>query len=310
MPQSPPAPPQGQHHGPWWNPPIASTETIHANGGEVQVDFAEGPLDLTSAQILPWIQRAVRAVTLYYGRFPVSHARILVLPVADRKGVMQGTTWGNIHDVPGFTRVRLGQHTTVQDLTEDWMMTHELDHLAFPSMPDDQHWMEEGLATYIEPVARVQTGELTAASIWNDMLDGMPKGEPEPGDQGLDRTHTWGRTYWGGALFCLVADIEIRKQTGNRKGLQDALRAIVAAGGTIDHDCTLPQALAIGDKATGTPVLTEQYKQWSQSASPVDLPRLWKDLGVARGQSGAIFDSHAPLAAIREAITKAPSSQN
>lgn len=310
MSQSPQGPPHGQHHGPWWNPPIASTETIHANGGQVQVDFAEGPLDLTPAQILPWVQRAIHAITVYYGRFPVSRARVLILPVADRKGVMQGTTWGNIHDFPGFTRIRLGQHTTIQDLNEDWMMTHELDHLAFPSMPDDQHWMEEGLATYIEPVARVQAGELSAAQIWNDMLDGMPKGEPEPGDRGLDRTHTWGRTYWGGALFCLVADIDIRKQTGNRKGLQDALRAIVAAGGTIDHDWTLPQALEIGDKATGTRVLSEQYRQWSQSPSPVDLPKLWKDLGVAHGADGAVFDSRAPLAAIREAITKTPRPRN
>ena len=53
-------------------------------------------------------------------------------------------------------------------------------------------------------------------------------------DRGLDRTRTWGRTYWGGALFCLMADVEIRKQTGNRVGLQDALRTILSAGGSID----------------------------------------------------------------------------
>ena len=86
--------------------------------------------------------------------------------------------------------------------------------------------MEEGLATYIEPVARVQAGELPAKQIWSDMLDGMRKGEPEPGDQGLDRTHTWGRTYWGGALFCFLADVQIRQQTHNKLGLQDALRGI------------------------------------------------------------------------------------
>lgn len=308
--QDQPDPAREQHHGPWWSPSIASTQTIRARGGEVQIDFAAGALDLTPDQVLPWIQLAVTAITLYYGRFPVAHARILILPVADRKGVLQGTTWGDMHGVPGFTRIRLGQHTTIQDLNEDWMMTHELDHMAFPSMPDDQHWMEEGLATYIEPVARVQAGELHAAQVWNDMLDGMPKGEPAPGDQGLDRTHTWGRTYWGGALFCLVADVEIRKQTDNKKGLQDALRAIVAAGGTIDHDWTLPQALAIGDKATGTRVLTSQYEKWSQSPVVVDLPKLWKELGVAHGPDGAIFDSHAPLAAIREAITRAPKPQD
>lgn len=282
---------------------VVSSDTLHIGGAALQVDFAAGELDLAPAQILPWIQRAAKAVTVYYGHFPVPRARILIVPAADRHGVLQGTTWGDMRGWPGFTRIRLGQHTTVQELTEDWTMTHELVHMAFPSLPDDQHWMEEGLATYIEPIARVQAGELQASQIWGDMMDGMPKGEPEPGDQGMDRTHTWGRTYWGGALFCLVADVNIRKQTNNRKGLRDAMRAILAAGGAIDNNWPLMKALEIGDKATGTTVLTDQYKQWSESPSPVDLPKLWKDLGVSAGAQGAALDPHAPLARIREAIT-------
>jgi predicted metalloprotease with PDZ domain len=175
--------------------------------------------------------------------------------------------------------------------------------MAFPSLPDDQHWMEEGLATYIEPIARVQTGELRAERIWADMMDGMPKGEPAADDRGLDKTHTWGSTYWGGALFCLVADVTIRQQTKNQKGLQDALRAIVEAGGTIDHDWPLPRTLQVGDKATGTTVLTDMYKKWGDSPVVVNLPQLWAQLGVRDTASGIVFDSKAPLAPIREAIT-------
>ena len=288
---------------PWRNEQIAFTQTLSIGGASLQVDFAAGSFDLPPAKILPWIERAAHAVVVYYGRFPVPRARILVLPVAGERGIVQGTTWGDMRGVPGFTRIRLGEHSSERDLAEDWTMTHELVHMAFPSLPDDQHWMEEGLATYIEPIARVQAGELTAPQIWHDMMDGMPKGQPQAGDQGMDNTHTWGRTYWGGALFCLVADVAIRKQTGNRKSLQDALRAIVAAGGTIDHDWPLMKALEIGDKATGTHILTEQYKQWSTNPMPVDLSKLWNDLGVHPGGSAAAFDAKAPLAGIREAIT-------
>ena len=78
-------------------------------------------------------------------------------------------------------------------------MTHELVHILFPSLPDDEHWMEEGLATYIEPLARVMIGDLQARQMWNDKMRDMHQGEPQPGDQGLNRTHTWGRTHWGGA---------------------------------------------------------------------------------------------------------------
>ena len=141
---------------------------------------------------------AASAITTYYGRFPVERARVLIVPVPDRSGIVQGTTWGDMAGWPGMTRFRIGQHATTEDLKDDWMMTHELDHMAFPSLPDDQHWMEEGLATYIEPIARVQTGELQPKQIWHDMVRDMHKGEPAEGDQGVDHTHTWGRTYWGG----------------------------------------------------------------------------------------------------------------
>jgi hypothetical protein len=269
------------------------------------VDFATGVLDLSDDAVVKRIEMAAHAVVTYYGRFPVPRARILIVPVADRSGVVQGTTWGDVGGWPGFTRIRLGQHTTAQELSEDWTITHELVHMAFPSLPDDQHWMEEGLATYIEPIARVQAGELPAKQIWHDMLDGMPKGEPQSGDEGLDRTHTWGRTYWGGALFCLVADVQIRVATHNQKGLQDALRGIVTAGGTIDHDWPLSRALEIGDTATGTHVLTQQYRSWSTAPVQVDLEKLWQQLGVRRSGEQVEFSASPPYAKIREAITTA-----
>ena len=286
------------------NMAIAETDEIKVGGSIIEVDFAEGPLDLSRDAILSHVEAAASAVATYYGRFPVARARVLIIPVAGRSRVLQGTTWGDMRGFPGFTRIRIGEHSTQADLADDWTMTHELVHMAFPSLPDDQHWMEEGLATYVEPIARVMTGELTARKIWSDMVRDMHQGEPEPDDEGLDRTHTWGRTYWGGALFCLTADVEIRRETHNRKGLQDALRAVVNEGGTIDHDWDLPRALAIGDRATGTQVLTKLYDEWKDKPVPVDLPTLWSELGVAANPDGIEFVNGAPLAKIREAITK------
>lgn len=283
-------------------PTVAASTQIAIGGATLQVDFAPGQFDLPTSIILNHIRAAASAVTAYYGRFPVTRACIRVVPVAGERGIVQGTTWGGMRGYQGFTRLRIGQHTTAQDLAEDWTTTHELVHMAFPSLPDEQHWMEEGLATYIEPLARVQTGELQAQNVWRDMVRGMPQGEPRPGDQGLDRTHTWARTYWGGALFCLTADVEIRRQTHNRKGLQDALRAIVAAGGTIENNWPLQQALDIGDRATGTHVLTRMYAAWKDAPVSVDLPSLWAELGIVPTGDALEFKPGAPLAAIRSSI--------
>ena len=79
--------------------------------------------------------------------------------------------------------------------------------------------------------ARARTGELSTEKVWGDLVRGLPQGLPGRGDEGLDRTHTWGRTYWGGALFWLLADVEIRERTGNRFGLEDALRAVLTQRG-------------------------------------------------------------------------------
>jgi len=283
---------------------VANSYSMKLGSAELQVDFAPGALDLGDAPVLAHIRIAADAVVAYFGRFPVSRARVLVVPVAGRGGAPQGTTWGDMDGWPGFTRLRVGQHATQADLDDDWVTTHELVHMAFPSQEREHHWIEEGLATYVEPLARVKTGELKAQKVWVDMVDGMPQGEPQSGDQGLDHTHTWGRTYWGGALFCLMADVEIRRETKNRKGLEDALRGIVDAGGTIDQEWPIEKALEAGDRATGTHVLATMYAAWKDAPVTVDLDKLWSDLGVKRTGDGVEFVPGAPEAKIREAIAR------
>jgi hypothetical protein len=175
-------------------------------------------------------------------------------------------------------------------------------HYGFPSMEDNHSWIEEGSAVYIEPVARVHVGQLKPERIWADMVRDMPQGQPKDGDQGLDNTHTWGRKYWGGAIFCLLADVEIRKQTKNQKGLREAFRAINIAGGTVDVDWPLERAFEIGDKATGTKALRDLWDKMGPKPVTVDLDDLWKQLGVRIEGATIAFDAKAPLAAIRAAI--------
>ena len=104
-------------------------------------------------------------------------------------------------------------------------------------------------------------------------------------------------------MFYLVADVKIRQATQNRKGLQDALRAIRGAGATIDTEWPLKRVLGVGDEATGTKVLSDLYNTWKDSPVSVDLNQLWLELGVRIGPRGVAFDSDAPLASIRRAIT-------
>jgi hypothetical protein len=267
-------------------------------GGEIVVGIAPGPLDLPRARMLDWIERCANVVAAYYGRFPARHTRLLVVPRAGR-GVSGGRARGHRG---AALRITIGEDATEAELARDWVLVHEMTHLAFPSVPARHHWVEEGLATYVEPIARAHAGLIDPSVVWGELAAGLPQGLPQAGDRGLDHTPTWGRTYWGGALFALLADVEIRRRTENRAGLQDSLRAILATG-NIETSAPLERLLEIGDRATGVPVLAELYARMKADPAPVDLDTLWLELGVRRDGRRAHLDDAAPLAAARRAIT-------
>ncbi len=277
---------------------VTSTVMIGGSRIDVTLDTSEAPL--SQPDVMKWVQWAAEAVTTYYGHFPVPHLTLRVVSF-DGSGVRHGTTWGKDG---GLIRIFAGSKTSASDFADDWMLTHEMIHLAFPSMADEHHWIEEGISVYVEPIARIRAGHWTALKMWHDLVRDMPKGEPKEGDEGLDHTHTWGRTYWGGALFCFVADVEIRKQTKNKKGLEDALRGVLDAGGDIRDDWDIEKALKIGDQAVGLDVLEKLYAEWKDKPVQVDLPAMWKELGVEVGPDGATvtLNNDAPLAAIRRAV--------
>jgi len=275
------------------------TSTFMIGGARIDVTMDAGKCAASQAELMHWVKSAAESVTAYYSRFPVPRLS-LQISCFDGSGVRHGQTFGRDG---GLITISVGNKTPPAELADDWMLTHEMVHLAFPSVERNHHWIEEGLSTYVEPIARIRAGHWTARQMWMDLVRDLPKGLPKEGDAGLDNTHTWGRTYWGGALFCFVADVEIRRRTKNKKGLEDALRGILDAGGDIREDWKLEDALKAGDKATGVDVLLKQYENMKDQPVNVDLTALWKELGVESGADGFRFREDAPLAAVRRSIT-------
>lgn len=279
------------------------TSTLTVSGSHIDITVQDGPMKIPQADIIAWVQVAAESVAGYYGRFPVHHLLLRITPFSGR-GIRNGMTFGMRG---GFIKIGLGSDTTKAELMDDWMLTHEMIHLAFPSVPDEQHWIEEGISTYVEPIARIRASHMKEEIMWADLIRDMPKGQPQAGDEGLDRTHTWGRTYWGGALFCFDADVEIRRKTQNKKGLQDALRGILDAGGNITQDWEVAKALRAADQATGTTVLNDLYNQMKDRPVTVDLQEKWKQLGIEWDGATVHLRDDAPEASIRRAITGAAS---
>jgi hypothetical protein len=266
-------------------------------GGVVDVAIAPAKFPVGTEALLKWATTAATAVTTYYDRFPVAHALVYIRPADSQDG--SGVTFG---DGGATIMVPVRDGETAESLMDDWVMTHEMVHTALPSLHWRHHWLEEGLATYIEPIARIRAGQLTATRVFWDMAQGLPNGLPEKGDHGLDHTPTWGRTYWGGALFCFLADIDLRRRSGGRIGLETAMKGVLAAGGSIADDWEIDDLLAVADKATGYTVLRDLYDRLKDKPVSEDLSALWSQLGVEIQGGRVRFDDSAPLAYVRRGI--------
>ena len=252
----------------------------------------------SAALLSEWTQRSATIVAHYFGQFPVPEVRIVVIPV-DGSRVAGGTTFGT--PAP-LIRVRVGSQVDAAALLNDWVLVHEMSHLALPDIGAQHAWLAEGLAVYIEGVARVQAGNRSIEDVFTEEMHSMPRGMPGPRDAGLDQDHSWGRTYWGGAMFCLMADVAIHQRTDNRYGLQDAMRAVLRTSGGLRVDWDINRVFASADAAVGVPVLSELYARMKDKPVTPDLVALWHSLGVdADGDSVRLNDA-APLASIRRAI--------
>lgn len=273
---------------------------VEIGSSRIDVQLDSPSLYPISPMLLDWVDRSAQIVSQYYGRFPVDQVS-LIISGSDGSNVSGGKQYSG--NSPTIT-ITAGEHITSDTLRKDWVMVHEMIHLALADLPQFNRWLGEGLAVYIESVARVQAGDLDEKFVWRGLMEGMPNGLPEAGDKGLDNTPTWGRRYWGGAIFCLAADIEIRRQTNNRYSLRDALRAIVNAGYTTNIDSLLPPVLALGDHAVGVDVLLPLYQKMKDDSDTPDLELLWGALGIRVAADSVVFDSSAELAYIREKIMK------
>src|ERR1700693_1606296 len=151
------------------------TSTLIVGGSHIDITVDDGKLNVPQADLIAWIQAAAESAAGYYGHFPVPHLTLRIMPFSGH-GVRHGMTFGMRG---GFIKIGLGSESTKAELMNDWMLTHEMIHLAFPSVADEHHWIEEGISTYVEPIARIRAKHLDATEMLRELIRDMPKGQPQ-----------------------------------------------------------------------------------------------------------------------------------
>lgn len=224
-----------------------------------------------------WIRRSAAAVAEFWGGFPVAHASLIVIPVADRDEVVFGKVLPA--SAPAIALL-VGEQADTAALNRDWILVHELFHLGVPSFSGEGKWLDEGLATYYEPLIRARAGNRTELEVWAELARNLYKGVDAMGSTGLERTRDFSAVYWGGALVSLLADVEARRSSAGRVGLEDGLREVLRRGGHASKVWPLSQVIRVVDGVLGKPVLGRLSERYGTRGAQVDLPGLLSRLGV------------------------------
>ena len=276
---------------------------IEAAGGAIEIVLVgDAKLALTDDEVATWVREDAECVARAYAHFPVKRATVFIVPIEEATNVV----FGKVLSLGGASIIALtGTAFTAKDTHSDWVLVHEMVHLGFPTMYGVR-WLTEGLATYYEPVLRTRAGWHTREWLWNDFALSMKRGiPPEGAELALDKRDTIDDVYWGGALFVMMADVAIRQATAQKKSFDDVMRAVLEKGGDATVVWTMPELIEAARKETGTNVFGDLVARYAIKGERVDLPKLFRDLGVTR-DAKVVLDDSAPLAPIRKSIEHAP----
>jgi hypothetical protein len=266
----------------------------------VRLVVLDGALDLSLDALARWVTDAAGGVADFFGRPPSSRTLVVLAPLPGLHGIPFGKMLPA--NAPGVI-VLLGEHTSQAELHADWVLVHELFHAGTPSFLGEGKWYDEGLATYFEPIIRARLGWRTETDVWREFVREMPRGLDAMTRRGLEHPERYPDMYWGGALFCLLADARVRRESGGARGLEHGLRAVLEAGGVSSEVWTLARATEVTDRALGAPVLAELQAKYRDQGAPLELDALFRELGVSLGPRGDLrSDKRLEQAALRRAL--------
>src|SRR5215813_12344579 len=115
-------------------------QMLRVDRGEIEVAFASPPSQALRDLIVKRLTTSAEAVTAYYGQYPVTHLEIDVR-FHPGHGVNAGKAFGWNG---ALIAVSVGEASTASVFFFKQKTAYEMVHLAFPSVDERHHWIQEG----------------------------------------------------------------------------------------------------------------------------------------------------------------------
>src|SRR4029078_6130168 len=255
-----------------------------------------GALATSHADLVDWVNRTAMAEANFWDGVPAPGLLITAVP---RPG-MARVGFGRVVPGGGATMaLEIGSQTERAGLYRDWVLADEFIHTAMPFVTGRASWLMEGTATWLEPIIRARAGWKPESEVWREWISEMPRGL-----RGLERGGSSSRfsVYWSGALVMLMTDLDVRRASGGKIGLEDCLRGVLQDGVRAYDRWSTGRYIGRCDALMGGQHLAENVERYVNQGRSFDLAGLWRDLGVSLQDGQVRFDDSAPLAALRRTL--------
>jgi hypothetical protein len=288
-----------------------SIDRVEAAGARFDLAVLDRPHEATPEGIRRWISEAARANALLHGRFPRDTVQVIVQPVS---GGRDPVSFG-VSRMGGGGGVRLFLSARASDrrLVGEWVGVHELLHLGLPPVRSADAWFYEGFVTYYQEVCRTRAGFQSEAEGWQQIYEGFLRGRSQPtgntlaeDSAGMHDSHAYWPVYWGGCALALRVDLELRKASGGRTSLDDAMRFLASRYARTARLWTAQELLGALDGWFGRPLFTSTIQPRLTSPRQLAFEDLFTAMGIDVKDGRVVLVPGAPQEAARRAIMAAP----
>jgi len=269
----------------------------------IEIVTLPGHLAVRGPALSRWVREAAMAVSDFWRGFPIGRTLLVIIPREDYHTVVHGKV---VSAGGPSVVIHLGGQAHEQNLYRDWILIHEFFHLGVPSFVEEGKWLDEGLATYFEPIIRARAGWRSERAVWREFAFDMDQGLDAVQEVGVELDKSYRGIYWGGAIIALLADVRTRARTEGRLGLEDGLRAVLARGGDASQVWSLEEVIGTIDETLGAPTLASLAEAHAYGGKPIDFYGLLRELGVTRLGTSVALDNRARLASVRRSILEPP----
>jgi hypothetical protein len=243
-------------------------------------------------QITQWLIDSAKALDNYLGDYPVAQTQVIVIEKDKKKH--GPVPWGDFKRGNGYgIRFVIVPSYDISDFYADWTATHEFSHQLLPKLDYDDIWLSEGLSSYLQYVLMGREGQLEKDQAWSRIYQGLKRGEKgtkkvakevlkntvEKRSRGGRAERTM-RIYWSGAAYFLNAELQLRKHSKGKVGLNDILFKL--------NRCCIPEnkqwsgveLAAKLDELANSQFFLSSYHQLANSTEFPEYVNTLQELGV------------------------------